>query len=252
MTFSVVIPMYNAAATIKGTIDSCLLQSIAPLEVIVVDDCSTDNSCDVVLQNYGNQVKILRLPENSGPSTARNKGWDAAQGDYVAFVDSDDMFHLKKLEICKAIFEKNPNIGLLWHPFQTTTLPNYNVNDLPKPEVTTIVSLLPTNKVSSSAIVFNRNISLRFREDMRYCEDYQIAFESAYQLEMMQLPMILTQIGRPVLSKGGLSQHLIKMRAGEIKAYFLLGKLNPLFYLLFPFLLVWSFAKLIVTVLKSE
>ncbi len=94
---SVVIPVHNRRAFIEQTVQSVLAQTYADVEVIVVDDGSTDGSADVVEQVFGDRVRILRLPTNEGRSTARNKGWALARGALVAFLDSDDLWAPEKL-----------------------------------------------------------------------------------------------------------------------------------------------------------
>ncbi|HEY9405251.1 MAG TPA: glycosyltransferase [Pyrinomonadaceae bacterium] len=84
---SVVIPVYNGRATIAGTIEHLFRQSLAPHEIIVVDDGSTDDTVEV-LQRFGDRLKILRQP-NGGPSSARNHGIREATGEFVALTDSD-------------------------------------------------------------------------------------------------------------------------------------------------------------------
>jgi glycosyltransferase involved in cell wall biosynthesis len=85
---SIVIPCYNAQATIAETIDSALAQDV-DCQVIVVDDGSTDGSA-AVLQSYGDRIETLSGP-NRGVSAARNSGIDAARGDWIQFLDSDDL-----------------------------------------------------------------------------------------------------------------------------------------------------------------
>lgn len=89
---SVIIPLYNARDFLKMTIDSVLNQTLKGVEVVVVDDCSTDGSLELCRELYGNneRVKIIKQPKNGGPGAARNTGIRSASGEYVAFVDSDD------------------------------------------------------------------------------------------------------------------------------------------------------------------
>jgi glycosyltransferase involved in cell wall biosynthesis len=84
---SVVVPVYNPSHGITSTIDCLLRQSVAPHEIIIVDDGSTDGTPEV-LKNVGPRVTVLRK-ENGGPASARNRGVRAASGDFVAFTDSD-------------------------------------------------------------------------------------------------------------------------------------------------------------------
>jgi glycosyltransferase involved in cell wall biosynthesis len=93
---SVIIPNYNRAAIVGETIENMLRQSLAPYEVIVVDDGSTDDSVEVI-RSFGDRVHLLQQP-NQGPGAARNKGLKMASGDFIQLMDSDDLFSLNKLE----------------------------------------------------------------------------------------------------------------------------------------------------------
>lgn len=96
---SVVIAAYNAKAFVRRAIDSALMQTLAPLEVLVVDDCSTDGTQAEIeaARCADDRVRILSLPRNSGPSAARNHGIDAARGRWVAVLDADDAFAPERL-----------------------------------------------------------------------------------------------------------------------------------------------------------
>lgn len=89
---SVVIPLYNAEKFIRQCVDSVLAQTLPNIEVIIVDDCSPDNSAALCEELYGNddRVRIIHHEKNSGPGAARNTGTLQAEGRYVCYVDSDD------------------------------------------------------------------------------------------------------------------------------------------------------------------
>ena len=97
---SVVIPAFNRETTIIRAIESVLSQSYSNLECIIVDDCSTDNTVDIVNTTYANNERVTcyKLPHNSGACVARNKGVEIAKGEYVAFLDSDDVYKTEKIE----------------------------------------------------------------------------------------------------------------------------------------------------------
>lgn len=94
---SVIIPTYNRGFTISEAIDSVFEQSYPYLEVIVVDDCSTDDTADIVQSRYGERVKYVRLAQNGGGAKARNAGIRASSGAWVAFLDSDDVWSPNKI-----------------------------------------------------------------------------------------------------------------------------------------------------------
>src|SRR5436305_4940478 len=110
-TVSVIIPAYNYARYIAEAIDGALAQTHAPLEVIVVDDESTDDT-PRVLAGYGDRIRTIRQP-NGGAAAARNTGMAAARGEYVAFLDADDVWLPRKLELQLQRFEADPDLGLV-------------------------------------------------------------------------------------------------------------------------------------------
>lgn len=94
---SVIIPTYNRAEKIEASIRSVLSQSYRNLELIIVDDCSMDNTHEVVNSISDARLRYVRLMKNSGACAARNAGIDMAQGELIAFHDSDDLWHEDKL-----------------------------------------------------------------------------------------------------------------------------------------------------------
>jgi len=110
-TISVLIPTYNYARYLPQAIDSVLAQTYAPLEVLVVDDGSTDDTPQV-LAAYGNRIRAIRQ-DNQGVAAARNTGVAAARGEYVALLDSDDLWLPRKLELQIARFESDPSLGFV-------------------------------------------------------------------------------------------------------------------------------------------
>lgn len=95
---SVIIPTYNRAETLSRAIDSALEQTVEDLEVVVVDDGSTDETSSVLAEYDDPRVRPVVHATNQGANVARNTGIDHAQGDYVAFLDSDDTWLPSKLE----------------------------------------------------------------------------------------------------------------------------------------------------------
>lgn len=107
---SVVIPTYNSEQFIRQTIDSVFNQSYHDFEVIVVDDGSSDR-IDRIISSYGSRLTYIRK-KNEGISVARNTGIAQAQGEYIAFIDHDDIWLPEKLEEQMALLEDNKAIGL--------------------------------------------------------------------------------------------------------------------------------------------
>lgn len=106
---SVVIPTYNRSTTIKRALDSVFRQSIGKIEIIVVDDASTDNTEEIIneLSKTHPELSYYKFSKNKGACAARNKGIELAKTNYVTFLDSDDEWHPNKIEIQGSFLEKN-------------------------------------------------------------------------------------------------------------------------------------------------
>jgi glycosyltransferase involved in cell wall biosynthesis len=110
MLVSVVMPARNAAETVGNSIRSALNQTYRPLEIVVVDDGSTDATREIV-QAFGDDVRLVRLDAHSGASAARNAGIEAARGELIAFLDSDDEWLPEKLQ--KQVSRMTPGTSLV-------------------------------------------------------------------------------------------------------------------------------------------
>ncbi|MBV9829457.1 MAG: glycosyltransferase family 2 protein [Alphaproteobacteria bacterium] len=110
---SVVIAAYNVEAEISAAIASALRQTETAIEIIIVDDCSSDATVSEVLRQAqcDSRVKLIRMPQNQGPGAARNAAIDVARGDWIAVLDADDEFEPRRLErLCAAGSEEGADI----------------------------------------------------------------------------------------------------------------------------------------------
>jgi glycosyltransferase involved in cell wall biosynthesis len=107
---SCIVPVFNGALYLRDALDSALRQTYAALEVIAVDDGSTDGTPDI-LRAYGARVRVIRQ-ENAGPATARNAGIRAARGEFVSFLDADDVLDADKLSRQIARFAARPELDI--------------------------------------------------------------------------------------------------------------------------------------------
>lgn len=119
MKYSVIIPLYNKATRIKSTIESVLGQTEQDFELIIVDDGSTDESASVVKKIQSGKIRLIQQ-KNSGVAAARNCGIRSSYGEYITFLDADDIWLPNFLETINKLTEKFPNAGLL--------CPSYCVN----------------------------------------------------------------------------------------------------------------------------
>ena len=111
---SVVIPTHNRVEFIGETVDSVLAQTYTDLEVIIVDDGSSDGTGDYIRSRYADDSRVRYIwQENAERSAARNRGIDEARGEFVAFLDSDDLWLPKKLELQMQIMEARPEVVMV-------------------------------------------------------------------------------------------------------------------------------------------
>ncbi|MEL6438410.1 MAG: glycosyltransferase family A protein [Cyanobacteria bacterium J06621_8] len=115
---SVIIPAYNGDRYLGAAIESIREQTYQDYEIIVIDDGSTDNTAQIV-QQYGDSVQYLTQP-NQGVAASRNRGLATAQGEYIAFLDQDDVFLPLKLGLQVALLEQEPSLGMVNSGWQIT------------------------------------------------------------------------------------------------------------------------------------
>jgi len=106
---SIITPSYKGEQLIKQTIDSVIDQTYTNWEMIIVDDCSPDNSNEIIEEyiKKDNRIKLIKLDENRGPAVSRNSAIKEARGRYIAFLDADDYWHKEKLEKQLAFMKDN-------------------------------------------------------------------------------------------------------------------------------------------------
>ena len=108
---SVIIPTFNCGRFVAGAIESALGQTVRPAEVVVIDDGSTDDT-ESVIRQFGDKVTYIKQ-SNAGVSAARNRGVAESSSEFIAFLDADDIWEPTKLEKQLAVFESDPEIGLV-------------------------------------------------------------------------------------------------------------------------------------------
>jgi len=237
---SVVIPCYCCADTLPRAVESVWGQTRRPRELVLVDDASPDGGAtrraiESVRGNApeGVEVKTVWLQRNAGPGGARNAGWDAAIQPLVAFLDADDAWHPRKLEIQTGLMLEDSTITLSGHgsflaavggPFPA----------LPKQWRVKAISpaqLLMRNLLPMRSVMLRREVTLRFEPEKRYSEDYHLWLRlvlSGKAACRIELPLACSF--KPDFGAAGLSSRLWEMERGELDNYARLrrdGLLSP-------------------------
>lgn len=174
---SIITPNYNSEKFIAQTLQSIRAQTYKNWELIIVDDCSTDKSLDII-ETYSKtdkRIKVIKLNENSGAGIARNKAIEEATGNFIAFLDSDDLWHPEKLEKQLAFMVQN-NYNL--------TYTSYNVFIEKDAEPNKIVLCKPTlnysqmlysNKIGCLTAMYNKdNLGKIYMPEIRKRQDYAL------------------------------------------------------------------------------
>ena len=195
MNISVIIPTYNRKETLKRAIQSVLIQSYTPYEIIVIDDGSEDGTKEWLKDNYPNVKYIYQM--NSGVSSARNKGIKFARGDWIALLDSDDEWLPSKLKDQANEIELNPAAKFL-HTNEIWIRNGVRVNQMKKHKKYggyIFEKCLDMCRISPSSVLIKKDIFNEigmFDETLKVCEDYDLwlRFASKYPVHFLDQPLI--------------------------------------------------------------
>ncbi|WP_315107607.1 glycosyltransferase family 2 protein [uncultured Microbacterium sp.] len=224
---SVVMPHYNASRTLARALDSVMRQSREAAEVIVVDDASAQDEREAAqrtVESYPG-TRLILLDRNGGPAHARNVGWDAAVGDWVAFLDCDDAWHPRKLETQLALALGS---GTTPHMIAGRTvqlaapeeLGSMPLNASAPAYVIRKRDLLVRNRMSTPSVLVRRDLPLRFSAGRRFSEDYELWLSIAglgHTIVFLDAPV--AAIFKAPYGDSGLSARIWPMIVGEYQAY---------------------------------
>lgn len=248
---SVVVPCFRCEYTIERAVSSVFRQTVLPSEIILIDDCSPDDTARVLRslqEQHGNDlIRVISLSENSGPSVARNAGWEMSRYPYIAFLDADDSWHPKKLEIQYDWMMGNQDFCMSGHASEPVTDDFIAADEWESAVGAREISsgsLFLSNVFPTRSVMLKRNVRARFKPEKRHSEDY-----------LLWLRIILCE-GRgaflsPTLAysykenygAAGLSGDLWKMQKGEISTFSELHREGMMNLFEFSFFSVWSWLK---------
>ena len=196
---SVIIPTYNRAATILESVNSVLTQTYSDIELIIIDDGSTDNTEEIIKSIPDKRIVYLKQTQQ-GACIARNHGIDVAKGQYIAFNDSDDIWVSdkleKQLECLKSSHADVVYCGMERHVGNKV---HYFPADQKKGEKLTLEKLLSRNKVSTQTILMKREITDAIRFDSTYMrfQDWDFVLrilERGYKVEYLHEPLVVARV----------------------------------------------------------
>lgn len=158
--FSIVMPVFNTGQYLRQAIDSVLCQTFGDLELIVVDDCSPDDSADICRSYSDSRLRLVSLKENMGAAGARNAAVELARGEFIGFLDSDDIAVPERLALQLDYFNSHPNCIMLGGGYRRMQangelLPGSNLFTLPTKAVRPM--LLLKNNFATSTLTIRRS-----------------------------------------------------------------------------------------------
>jgi glycosyltransferase involved in cell wall biosynthesis len=196
---NVIIPCYNSARFIGDALESVLRQTHGDTTALVVDDGSTDDTVRIA-RAFGSRVTVLQQP-NSGPSAARNRGIDAADGEYIAFLDADDRWRPEKLSRQLAVFAAHQDCGLVHtairHIDEAGVVTGRPLNAPLRRETAgeCLALLLTRNTITTSSVVLRRQVlgSERFVTGLHAAEDWDLWLRLASRTQLGYVDEELTE-----------------------------------------------------------
>lgn len=171
---SVIMPAYNAEKYIGAAISSVLSQSYTNWELLVIDDCSDDSTAEIIrdFERADSRIRLLCNEKNMGVAGTRNRGFDIAQGEWVALLDSDDLWHTNKLEEQLRI-ATGSEADIIYCSYSIIDECSAHISDFIVPERTSYENMLKKSVLSCSTVLMHRSIlsQHRFSEEYHH-EDY--------------------------------------------------------------------------------
>jgi glycosyltransferase involved in cell wall biosynthesis len=223
---SVVVPCYRCAETLPRALASVAAQTVLPAEVILVDDGSRDGTLQcmhsLAQAHPAGWIRTVSLPENRGAASARNAGWSLATQPYVAFLDADDAWHPRKIELQYGFMAGDPEVALCGHGHEVvggTAESRGPVPGLSSRRVSRL-SLLLSNPFITPSVMLKRDLPRRFLADRRHVDDHLLWLELAYAgFRIVKLEAKLAFTHKALYGEGGLSAELWKMEKAELENY---------------------------------
>lgn len=171
---SIITPCYNASSTLARTVESILQQTFTDWELLLVDDCSSDDTCERAepFSQHDSRIILVRQQHNGGAARARNKGIELAKGRYIAFLDADDSWHPEKLERQLKLMQAN-NWPLSFTSYTRIGENGEIINQVGVPETVTYRELLKTNVIGCSTAIYDTAaVGKVTMPDMRKRQDF--------------------------------------------------------------------------------
>ncbi|RZI47099.1 glycosyltransferase family 2 protein [Candidatus Finniella inopinata] len=196
-TVSIILPTYNRAGFVQAAIQSALAQTYTDYELIVVDDGSTDETVNQVRAIVDSRLIYVAHNQNKGAAAARNTGMRMAQGDYIAFLDSDDTWHPQKLEQQVEFLENNSGLGGCVTSYRLVFDDHSVIREIAMEPSFYQQSLKGCNLSPGSTLLFKKECLEKVgyqNESLKRFEDWEWQIRFARFYEWQRVPVVLADI----------------------------------------------------------
>ncbi|MEW4925271.1 glycosyltransferase [Algibacter sp. 2305UL17-15] len=189
---SVVLPVYNVEAYIEACIDSLLLQSVQDFEIIVIDDCSTDNTINLIESYKDSRIIIIEKDSNKGLIDSLNLGFEMARGTYIARMDGDDISMPNRFEKQLQVLENNPEIDVCGCWLQEFGKTN-NIIRHKETHDEIVTNMLSSCAMSLGTVMIRRKAitGVKFNENKKHVEDYDFWSRIAWSCTFYNIQEVL-------------------------------------------------------------
>lgn len=226
ITISIIMPSYNAEAFIEKSLDSILAQTYKEWELIITDDCSTDSTKDIIYTytKKNKRIKIIPLESNHGPGDARNKAIEVAQGRYITFLDSDDLWIPEKLEKQLSFMEDN-NLSFSYASYFLIDEEDNDIGSFHTLPKITYHSMLKTCSVGClTAMYDSKKLGKMYMPSMSKGEDYVLWLNIIKKIQITK--GILEPLGYYRIRASSASSDKIHAAKKQWDIYYKIEKLN--------------------------
>ena len=225
-------------------------QSIMPAELILVDDHSGDatwNALERLKAGYKlGWIKLIARAHNGGPGATRNTGWKAATQKYLAFLDADDAWHPRKIELQYGYMRENPEVAVCGHRSRRVRNPEHEHIEVlsPAPAMVSASAMLLGNRFVTPSVMLLRELPFRFAEDRRHMEDHLLWLQLVCAgHKVARLEAELAFLYKAPFGESGLSAELWRMETAELDNYRRLFRAGAISAPATLLLWAWSLAK---------
>lgn len=200
MKISLIMPVYNAAKYVSEAIESILNQTYKDFELIIIDDCSTDNSMQIVSSYKDDRIKIIHNERNAGIAQSRNNGLKVAKGEYIALMDDDDISLPQRFEKQMNFLDSNPDFDFVGGRYQIIDKKGEVTSESGKALHNPLyikASFFFRNIISNGEMMFRRSIisqyNIRYADNQLGMEDFRFWIECSKIGKFYMLDQVFLQ-----------------------------------------------------------